>query len=258
MKLFDIKVNRYELFEDGLYIEFVPLNYDIQQYIMNGNTYQLINDSIDETIKYYKPIVRAELYSLLPENIKSDYINVQYKITDSIEVPSEINYDIYGFIKKKTIVSGELISVEYYRNYNSSTGVYSDLIVKETKTYERDTLNIIISRRTKIEWYLNDESVGFTKVVVKYYSPDEAITEGVERRKIMISFAKNTLLTELRKTYDDLTSQQYAYDLLISLSVEIKYFEDGYTQPIIDGINNSTKPYLTTELKRLIVSDLTF
>jgi hypothetical protein len=44
MKLFDIKVNRYELFEDGLYIEYIPFGDDIQQYLMNGNTYRLINN----------------------------------------------------------------------------------------------------------------------------------------------------------------------------------------------------------------------
>ena len=45
MKLFDIKLNRYDLFEDGLYIEYVPLNDEIRHYLMNGNTYQLINNS---------------------------------------------------------------------------------------------------------------------------------------------------------------------------------------------------------------------
>jgi hypothetical protein len=225
---------------------------------LNGNTYELINDSIEETIAYYKPIVRTELYNLLPEDIKPQFINVQYKLTDSVVNPSDINYDIFGLIKKRTVISGELISVEYYSSYDEKTDIYSNLVVKESKTYNRDSINIILSRTTKIDWYLTDGTVGCSKELIKYYAPDEAIAEGVERRRTMISFAKNTLLSELRKIYSDTTSQQYAYDLLISLSTEIKYFEDGYTQPLIDGVNNSTKSYLTINLKRLIIADLTF
>jgi len=258
MKLFDIKLNRYELFEDGLYIEYIPFNDEIKNYLLNGNTYELINDSIEETIAYYKPIVRTELYNLLPEDIKPQFINVQYKLTDSVVNPSDINYDIFGLIKKRTVISGELISVEYYSSYDEKTDIYSNLVVKESKTYNRDSINIILSRTTKIDWYLTDGTVGCSKELIKYYAPDEAIAEGVERRRTMISFAKNTLLSELRKIYSDTTSQQYAYDLLISLSTEIKYFEDGYTQPLIDGVNNSTKSYLTINLKRLIIADLTF
>lgn len=246
MKLFDIKVNRYELFEDGLYIEFMPLDDDIQQYLVNGNTYQLINDSIDETIKYYKPIVRVELYNLLPEHIKVKYVNLQYKINDTVYDPYDINYDILGFHKKRTIIFGELKKIEYFRNYDGIN--YSDLILEEFREYNRDVNGLVQSRFLTIKWFLTDDSIGGIKNTVKYYSMQEAIQEGLDRRSNIISDTKSYTLEQI--------GQLYSFDLLSSVKTEIELFIDGYTQPLRDAIITSTKPYLTTVIKDGIIERL--
>jgi len=246
MKLFDIKVNRYELFEDGLYIEYIPFGDDIQQYLMNGNTYRLINNSIDETIKYYKPIVRAELYSLLPEHIKSEYVNLQYKINDTVTDPSNINYDILGFHKKRTITFGELIKVEYFRNYDGIT--YSDLILEEFREYKRDADGLVQNRNLTIKWFLTDDTVGGIKNTIKYYSPQESIDEGISRRGNVISDTKSYTLEQIGRLY--------SFDLLSSVKLEIDLFMDGYTEPLRDAITNSTKTYLTTDIKNGIIEKL--
>ena len=246
MKLFDIKLNRYELFEDGLYIEYVPLNDEIRQYLMNGNMYQLINDSIDETIAYYKPIVRIELYNLLPEDIKVQYINVQYKITDSITNPSDINYDILGFHKKRTILYGNLIKVEYFKKSDGIT--YSDLILEENRVYIRDVNGLIKNRNLNIKWYLNDDAIGFEKNTVKYYSTDEAIQEGLDRRGNIIADTKSYTLYQIGQTQ--------SFDLLSGVKTEIDLFIDGYTDPLRTAITNSTKPYLTQTIKDGIIDRL--
>lgn len=246
MKLFDIKVNRYELFEDGLYIEFMPLDDDIQQYLVNGNTYQLINDSIEETIKYYKPIVRVELYNLLPEHIKVKYLNLQYKINNTIDDPSIINYDILGLHKKRTIIFGELKKIEYYKNYDGVN--YSDLVLVENRDYIRDINGLVQSRNLEINWFLTNDEVGSTKNTVKYYSMQEAIQEGLDRRSNIISDTKSYTLEQI--------GQLYSFDLLSSVKTEIELFIDGYTQPLRDAIIASTKPYLTTVIKDGIIERL--
>jgi hypothetical protein len=246
MKLFDIKLNRYDIFEDGLYIEYVPLNDEIRHYLMNGNTYQLINNSIDETIAYYKPIVRLELYNLLPEDIKPQYINVQYKLTDSIESPSDINYDILGFHKKRTILFGELKKVEYFKNYDGTN--YSDLILEEFREYTRDIDGLVQVRNLTIKWLLNDDSIGAIKNTTKYYSAQEAIQEGIDRRGNIISDTKSYTLFQIGQTQ--------SFDLLSGVKTEIDLFIDGYTDPLRTAITNSTKPYLTQTIKDGIIDRL--
>lgn len=246
MKLFDIKLNRYELFEDGLYVEYIPLNDEIKHYLMNGNTYQLVNDSIDETIVHYKPIVRTELYNLLPEDIKLQYINAQYKLTDSITSPADINYDILGLHKKRTILYGELIKVEYFKNYNGTD--YSDLILEENRIYTRDVNGLVQTRDLNIKWYLTNNTVGFEKNTIKYYTTQEAIQEGLDRRGNVIADTKSYTLSQI--------GQMYSFDLLSGVKTEIELFMDGYTQPLRNAIINSTKPYLTQTIKDGIIDKL--
>ena len=129
--LFDIKARKYELIDGQLYIEFIPYNDELKDLLYNGGTYDILDNSIEYTVNYYKPIVRDELYNLLPENVKSGYTNSQFKINNSIEDPSKIDYDILGLNKKRTIIKGELRQVEYYKNYDYSSNTYSDLVVLE-------------------------------------------------------------------------------------------------------------------------------
>lgn len=98
--LFDIKYRKCECVGDKLYIEFIPYNDEIKDLMYNGNVYDIINNSVNDTIEYNKSFVRDEMYSLLPEDIKSGYTNAQFKINNSIEDPSSIDYDILGLHKK--------------------------------------------------------------------------------------------------------------------------------------------------------------
>jgi hypothetical protein len=180
--------------------------------------------------------------------------NLKFKI--GVNDPLIVDYDILGFHKKRTIVKGELTSIEYYRNFDGVS--YSDLLIRESRTYTRNEIGIIIYRDVLIEWYLTDNSVGATKSWRKYYSPEEAINEGISRRKNMLALAKTVLLRELNLLVGSPTNQIYAFDLLTTLSVQIKYFEEGYTQPLRDAINSSTKPYLNSNIKAMLIEELTF
>jgi hypothetical protein len=248
MVLFDVKVIKCELSKGGkVYIEHSPANEEIKNFIMNGGFfYDLVNNSIEETIKFNKSEIREKLYNNLPDDIRELYSNVQYKISDSYEIPLTIDYDIMGFHKKRVIIFGELRQVGYYRNYDGIT--YSDLVVEELKEYVRDANGMAQYRIQTINWYLSDDSIGHTKTTNKYYTLGEAIQEGVDRRGNSISEAKAYTLTQL--------GRNYSFDFLYTVKDYIQFFIDGNTQPLRDAIQASTKPYMTQTIKDGIIETL--
>lgn len=256
--LFDIKARRCECADGKIYIEFAPYNDELKDVIFNGGTYDIINNSIEDTIKFYKPSIREELYNLLPENIKSGYTNSQFKISDSIEDPSKIDYDILGLNKKRIIIKGELRQVEYYKNYDYSSNTYSDLVVLETREYFRNEIGIAQYRNMTCNWILTDNTTGLTSSFVKYYTQEEGIQEGLDRRGNMVGFAKTSLLDGLKAIYGEPTNQTYAFDMLTSIRTQMDYFIQGYSQPLRDAVSASTKGYLTTGIKEAVIEQLTF
>lgn len=256
--LFDIKTRRCECIDGKMYIEFIPSNEELKDVIYNGGTYDIINNSLQDTIDSVKSSIRDEMYNLLPDNIRSGYTNAQFKINNSIEDPSKIDYDILGFHKKRTIIKGELRRVDYYKNYISSSNTYSDLIVSEFRDYVRNEINIATHRNQTSNWILNDNTTGLTKSFVKYYTPEEGIQEGVDRRNNMLSFAKTALLEGLKEIHGEPASQTYSFDMLTSVRTQMDYFTQGYTQPLRDAVSASTKPYLTEGIKLAVIEQLTF
>lgn len=190
--------------------------------------------------------------------INTNYADLlKFKINNSFRTPEKIDYDILGLKKDRTIIKGELREVGYYNNYVQSSSTYSDLVVKEFRDYTRDALGIVQYRIQTSNWILNDNTTGLTLTFIKHYSPEEAIQEGIERRNNMISFAKTTLLSNLKNIYGEPANQSYAFDLLLSVKTQMDYFSQGYTQPLRDAISASTKGYLTEQIKINIINELT-
>jgi hypothetical protein len=168
-------------------------------------------------------------------------------LAETFQDPSGGDYDIQGYHKKRTVTKGELLVVEYYNEYDGTT--YSDLQVKEERTFNRDAVGLVTSRAMTISWYANNEVVCIGETI-KYYSPAEAIEEGITRRKNIIADAKIYCLSTI--------GQAYGFDLLNSVKVYVDLFTEGYTQPLRDAVQASTKPYLNSTYKTAIVSFLTF
>lgn len=183
----------------------------------------------------------------------------KFKLTNTTDNPSEIDYDIYGLHKKRIIEFGELRQIDYYKNYEYSSNTYTNLVLTEYRTYVRDVIGIVQYRNMTVKWYLNDDTIGLTKVYnLKYYSQAEAIQEGIDRRNNMIGFAKTTLLNELKITVGEPTNQSYAFDFLLGVSTQMTYFREGYTQPLRDAVTGSTKSYMTQTIKNKVVTNLSF
>jgi len=228
--------------------------------VMDGNA------DINETIinlNFNNPLSTNEETTL--NNLVSNYVyNGNYsgfknfKINKSLNNPSELNYDILGFNKKRTIIKGFLSSVEYYNNYVYSSNTYSDLVVSEYREYILNDTGTVVSRKQTSNWILNDNTTGLTLTFTKYYTPQEGIEEGITRRNNMVSFAKTTLLDGLKAIYGEPLNQEYAFDLLTSVKVELDYFTQGYTQPLRDAVSASTKPYMSVEIKEDVIEQLTY
>lgn len=183
---------------------------------------------------------------------------IPFKMTGKRTDPTNLNYDIRGYHKERIIVGGELREINYYEDFEYSSNTYTNKILTEYRTYNRNPIGIVVNRDMEIHWYCEDDSIGATKVSQKFYSPEEAIQEGIDRRKNMIAFSKTALLRELKEVYGEPLNQQYAFDLLTSVSGQMSYFEQGYTQPLRDALSASTKPYLNDDIKTIIINELIF
>jgi hypothetical protein len=211
-----------------------------------------VNDK-DVSLIFFSPLnaqQEQELNNYIANyNYNSNYNNLlHFKINDSFDSPANLDYDIYGLHKKRTITFGELRRTDYYRNYNTNSQVYSDLVVEELRDYTRDVNGLVQFRTQTTNWFLKNGDVGATKVTTKYYTLPEAIHEGVERRSNVIAQAKAYTLANI--------GQLYSFDLLTGIKNEIQLFLDGYTQPLRDAVSANTKPYLTTQVKEGIIENL--
>lgn len=175
-------------------------------------------------------------------------LEYNFKLTGTKENPMYLDYDIYGLQKQRIIIKGELIETNYFENYDFQTEQYSNLIIKESRVYTRDSNGLVIFRIQTTEWFLENDSVGLTNSNVKYYSQKEAIQEGISRRTNMIDEAKVYCINNL--------GLNYSFDLLNSLETFIGVFKDGYTQPLRDSISASTKVYLTNNMKTNLITML--
>lgn len=188
-----------------------------------------------------------------------DYINLKkFKINNSFDNPSTLDYDIFGLHKKRTLIKGELKEVGYFKNFDASGKTYSDLYVSEFRDYVRDEMGMVVYRTQTSNWILVNNTTGHTETHVKYYTEEEAIQEGITRRGNMVDVAKTTLLKELKAVFGFPLNQSYAFDLLTSVKIEMDYFSQGYTQPLRDAVSASTKEYLTVGIKEAVIEQLTF
>ena len=174
--------------------------------------------------------------------------SITYKINNNQIDPSYIDYDILGLHKKRIILKGELKTVEYYRNFNGV--IYSDLVVKETREYIRNPIGLVQYRILKAEYYMTDDVIGLTKSFTKYYTPQESIQEGIDRRSNIIDDAKIIMLGTVGQTY--------GFDFLNTYKSEIEIYRDGYKQPLLDAVSNTTKPYMTPVIIANVIAALTF
>jgi hypothetical protein len=181
-----------------------------------------------------------------------------FKLTGLINPPYDIDYDLYGLHKKKTLVTGELQLIEYFRNYDGIT--YSDLVVKEERAYTRNVYGLVEYRDQVSTWYLEDDTVGCVKPYLtdgngdiiplrKYYNSQESMEEAEYRRSNLLSDAKLYTASQV--------GLANALDLMTSVNAEISLYVQGEQTALINALNASVKPYMTQEIKDTLTVILT-
>lgn len=169
-----------------------------------------------------------------------DYSNYVNNINPN-KPPMSLDYDIIGLHKKRYLVKGELVKVEYYGEYDHITKQYSKLVVSEDRVYYRE--NQMVSRREMtINWYDNDGSVCVTKNTTKYYSITESMQELDTRRANVISDLKiNTVgLIMMCSGVTSIQAQAIGRPFMSTYSVEISSYLHGYEQELNNAIYNDT------------------
>ena len=167
-----------------------------------------------------------------------------YKLNNSMQDPTSIDYEKLGLITNKTFVGGELRQVDYYEDYISSSTTYDNIIIREFRHYTRNPIGIVQYRTKTVNYITGDDSTGLTVVSTKFYSPQDALVEGKIRRENVISAAKTIFLTDLAMNYGVPTNQIYGFDLVANLLSDILIYIEGYDAPLLAAVSASTKPYM--------------
>jgi len=151
------------------------------------------------------------------------------------------DYRIKGYQKKPTIdANGDLVIVEYFKDYDETTKQYSNLKVKETRVYTRDSSTLLMKRDMTIQWFSGGKE---TAVVTtqKFYTAEQGYSANKRARQNLINRASMYLLSEVGLT-DGKT-------FLNGVTGEISTYVDGSIQPLVDAIANSTEPFMTLTIK---------
>jgi len=138
-----------------------------------------INSDIETFFIYFEYDLNDSDINIL-DNIVYNHDGNTYKF--KLEALPYINsfnpnqdYDILGLHNKPYVNdSGLLTSSEYYKNYNPAENVFSDLVIKENISYEFNNETGLPKKKTiEINFYLENEEIGYTKTVITYFQKEE-------------------------------------------------------------------------------------
>jgi hypothetical protein len=181
-----------------------------------------------------------------------------FKITNSNEEPSNINLDAYPLYKERifwnpgTANNGRLREINHWKEYNSETNQFSDLVVKEEFEYT-DTNGLLALKIIHVHFYNVNNEIGVTQTKTKAFVGENGILEsielGEERRRYLIKKGKAYLYSSL--------GIENGIILFSQLRTEIEDYI---------GVNNQTQLFtavtnnemLTTEQKNTLLYILTY
>lgn len=231
-------VNAEQLKDEMLNLNIIPIDIAYADEDRQNNLKIIFNEELDS-------IKKSNLDFIINSHIADSNYKI-FKVNNSNKSPEFIDYEILGFHKKKTIVFGELIKVEYYKEFDGIN--YSDLVVEENRQYIRDNNGLVTSRIKECKWYYMNGQVGLSKISTKFYTLEEAIEEGIQRRSNIISCMKAYILSEI--------GLENFLKLIEELEDKINLFIKGSTYYLVNYIENIQKPYLNEQIKQEIIEKL--
>lgn len=179
-----------------------------------------------------------------------DIPSTDYMITGNEENIANLSFrkpNIVGLHEKPTMDSkGDIVLIEMYKSYNSETGVFSDLAVKEERVYERNALGIVSKRTTDITWYMTDGLEGYKKEnLLKYYDGEEGLTQNQKSRSNLCNRAGLWLAQDLMLQYGAEIGETKAKEFLDSVSNDSNSYKNAISiVPLVTAVNNTTYDYM--------------
>ena len=192
-------------------------------------------DLIQQIINSHNPIIRHFL------------LNNENELTN----PSIYSLETFNIQKKEFINDyGLLYKIDYYL-FNKLTSQYDILCCSEIRNYKTNIIGMLDKRYFYLEYYLNDDTTGFTTDVrEKYYEFTYSRKDISNRREYSIGKAEEQAMLSLKRS-DALKLQS------VLLSERNSYIL-GNTQPLKYLVLNSDLPFMTDTIKSKILSKLVF
>ena len=168
-----------------------------------------------------------------------------------MSIISSVDYRLEGYHKKATISPmGDVVLLEFYSSYDEEANTYSDLKVRETRTYTRDqSTGLVTKREMLVEWLSSNESVIASKTITKYYSASEGYLRNQKSRINLIDQASLLLFATLMQEYGPEQGESNSLELLSDLASDIVIYSRGNRQPLITSVQGSTRAYMSQSLK---------
>jgi hypothetical protein len=165
--------------------------------------------------------------------------------------PNE-DYRTKGFHKKETFDNkGFLTKIEFYKEYDFTTDTYTNLMVDETREFVRDlNTGIPFKRVSTILLYDGNGHLMTTKIHEKYYT----LIQGMSANELARKNVVNKAILYLLFTIGDEPTQTLSAEFMPSLQA---YYLSNIA-PLINTITNSVNPYLTSEIKTILLDMLNF
>jgi hypothetical protein len=162
------------------------------------------------------------------------------------------DYRIQGYLKVPTIDTlGDVSMVEYYRDYDSGTETYSNLMVRETTTINRNSLGIPASETKSIGFFKSGVEVT-TKSFTRYYDEENGYQFNQDSRQRLIDRASIYLFNSLVTEYGAIQGAEKTYEFLNDIIIGKEEYTAGNKGLLISEVNNSTRDYMTAERKTQI------
>lgn len=195
-----------------------------------------------------------------------------FKAKDTqLDITNE-DFRLFGLHKKEYFdEKGDLVKIEYYKNYDEVNDIHIDLAILEERIYTRDASNALLSKRENtITWFDVDGNINEKKQnITKYYSAKKGFEANKRARQNLLDKASmylfQALITNASGNFTLAEQQTEDFDVLTD-DAQSQYVKSTM-QPLITIITNSTdntkseyRDYITEEIKIVLLSilDITY
>lgn len=201
-----------------------PENYELsgQERIVRRNVseerYNELIDNVDKEFKAYRFVEGAYLSRFAP--------------------PSEINYKLLNLNKNEILDRGLRVGVDYYGKYFGKEN-YEDLVIREIHTYQYMPFRAIPLRNDiTIQWFLNDDTIGFTKVKTRHFTGTEGAKVHEKRKQANVMNVKAVIFHLFTLHLGQEEGLDRVNRLFADLFQLIETYVKGHEQFLIDAMGS--------------------